>query len=150
MVTLQVKRPARLTVEKSFLIKAAETTLRIISPGREVDVSLILGNDALIKRLNQQYRKVDSTTDVLSFLSGEVDPDSGAEYLGDVIISLPRAKDQANSESHTLADELQLLVVHGVLHLLGYDHQKPADKKLMQAAQDTIMKELGVEIGITL
>jgi probable rRNA maturation factor len=150
MVTIQVKRPVRLPIDKLILLAAAQATLEFVRPGQQPDVSLVVGNDALLQSLNRQYRGVDTSTDVLSFPSGEIDPDTARVYLGDVIISLTRAQDQAISAGHSLADELQLLVVHGVLHLLGYDHEKPADKKQMQAAQDKILKSLGLGLTITL
>ncbi len=105
-----------------------------------------MGNDAFLQRLNLKYRNVDSTTDVLSFPSGEIDPDTQAYYLGDIVISLARAQEQSSSEGHALVDELQLLVVHGTLHLLGYDHMETADKVKMQAAQDVILQKLGLKL----
>jgi probable rRNA maturation factor len=150
MITLQVKRPIRLAVNRSILLNAAQLTMQLLAPNRAADVSIVIGNDVLVKKLNRQYRGVDSTTDVLSFPVGDIDPDTSDEYLGDVVISLPRAQDQAAAEGHPLADELQLLVVHGVLHLLGYDHIKTAEKKQMQAAQDKVMHSLGVEFDISL
>ena len=67
-------------------------------------------------------------------------------YLGDVVISLPRAQEQASVEGHPIEDELQLLVVHGILHLLGYDHEESMDKKRMRVKQDRILKQLGLAI----
>ncbi len=150
MVTLQVKRSVRLPLDKSLLVIAAETTLNLASHIRHADVGIVIGNDALLKKLNHRFRGVDATTDVLSFASSEIDPDTRDEYLGDVIISLARAEDQALTEGHPLADELQLLVVHGVLHLLGYDHQAPGDMESMQAAQDKILSALDVNIALNL
>jgi probable rRNA maturation factor len=69
-------------------------------------------------------------------------------YLGDVVISYPRAKEQAVSAGHLVADELLLLVVHGVLHLLGYDHAAPGEKRKMWAAQTDILRQLGVQVKI--
>ncbi len=148
MVTLQVKRSVKLPLDKTILVRAAEATLTLASP--DSGVSIVVGNDVLLKKFNRQYRGLDDTTDVLSFPSGEIDPDTRREYLGDVIISLPRAQAQAVSEGHPLADELQLLVVHGVLHLLGYDHLDPGDKPRMQAAQNKILLALGVDLVINL
>ncbi len=148
MVTLQVKRSVKLPLDNSLLVRAAEATLDIATPDSEV--SIVVGNDVLLKQLNRKYRGLDTTTDVLSFPSGEIDPDTHQEYLGDVIISLPRAEAQAVTEGHPLADELQLLVVHGVLHLLGYDHLDPVDKVRMQAAQNKILSALGIDLVINL
>ena len=146
MVTIQVKRSVRLPVEKSILQRAAQMTMDFTNTIKNSDASIVVGNDALLQRLNLKYRNVDSTTDVLSFPSGEIDPDTQAYYLGDIVISLTRAQEQSSSEGHTLVDELQLLVVHGTLHLLGYDHMETADKVKMQAAQDVILQKLGLKL----
>ena len=150
MVSLQVKRPVRLTVDKSILLQAAQQTLELTGVGLQLDLGIVFADDILVRKLNRQYRGVDDTTDVLSFQAGEVDPDTSDLYLGDVIISLPRAEYQANAGRHPLAAELQLLVVHGVLHLLGYDHAIAAEKKKMQAIQDKILAALGLGINIRL
>jgi probable rRNA maturation factor len=150
MVTIQVKRNVKLPVEKSILILAAQKALDMATVADKSDLGIVIGNDILLRQLNLKYRDVDSSTDVLSFPSGEVDPDTSDLYLGDVVISLPRAQFQASAEGHPVADELQLLVVHGTLHLLGYDHEDTKDKKLMQAAQDNILEQLGLNLSITL
>jgi probable rRNA maturation factor len=146
MVNLQVKHNVMLPMDRSILRRAAELTLEFTQKNKQSGLTIVIGNDALIQKLNQQYRQVDAPTDVLSFPSGEVDSDTGDLYLGDVIISLPRAQEQAFTQGHPLADELQLLVVHGTLHLLGYDHAKVVDKKEMQDTQDKIMSQLGINI----
>lgn len=146
MINLQVKRTVKLPVDKSILLHAAQLTLDLenTSPGSEM--SVVIGDDSLLKRLNYKFRQLNTTTDVLSFPSSEPDPDTNLIYLGDVVISLPRAQEQANSDGHPLVDELQLLVVHGTLHLIGYDHLERTDKKKMQAAQDIVLTQLGVSL----
>jgi probable rRNA maturation factor len=146
MVTIQVKRSVRLPVEKSILLWAARITLELTGSGDNSDLSIVIGNDALLQGLNLKYRHTDAPTDVLSFPSGEVDPDTSTLYLGDVVISLPRAQEQASAEGHPLAEELQLLVIHGTLHLLGYDHEETTDKQKMQVIQDAILKNLGLSL----
>ena len=146
MVTIQVKRSVRLSVDKSILLRAAQLTVDVNNPNNKSELSIVIGNDALLHSLNLKYRNVDSTTDVLSFPSGEVDPDTQAYYLGDIVISLPRAQEQATTEGHPLVDEMQLLIVHGTLHLLGYDHMESAEKVRMQAAQDNILRQLGLKL----
>ena len=79
--------------------------------------------------LNKIYRGIDETTDVLSFNNEYVDLDSGVEYLGDIFISYPKTKEQAEIEGHRADQELELLIVHGFLHLLGYDHDEKSKKK---------------------
>jgi len=150
MFTIQVKRNIKLPVEKSILIQAAQKVLEFAKIADKSDLVIVIGNDTLLHRLNLKYRQVDTPTDVLSFPSGEVDPDTSDIYLGDVVISLPRAQSQATSEGHPIAEELQLLVVHGTLHLLGYDHAQAKEKKLMQVAQDKILSQLGLKPSITL
>jgi probable rRNA maturation factor len=147
MITIQIKRNIRLPVNKSILVHAAQLALEMTETDNKSDLSIIIGNDALLHQLNLKYRQVDSATDVLSFPSGEVDPDTSDLYLGDIVISLPRAEEQASTEGHSLADELQLLVVHGTLHLLGHDHAEVKDKKMMQLAQDHILKQLGLNLS---
>ncbi|NJD57854.1 MAG: rRNA maturation RNase YbeY, partial [Anaerolineae bacterium] len=144
MVTLQVKRNIRLLVEKSKLLQAAQLTLDMAELAQKAELGIVIGNDEFIRSLNKKYRQVDAPTDVLSFTAGEVDPDTSDLYLGDVVLSLPRAQEQANTGGHLLVEELQLLVVHGSLHLLGYDHVEASEKNKMQAAQDKILGELGV------
>ena len=150
MITIQVKPSVKLLVDKSILVKAAQVTLGLTDHLNKTDVSIVVGNDILLHKLNHQYRGVDATTDVLSFPSGEIDPDTSDLYLGDVVISLPQAEQQAATENHPLQDELQLLVVHGVLHLLGYDHLKSTDKQRMQTIQDRALKALDVRLDMRL
>jgi probable rRNA maturation factor len=150
MVSIQVKRNIKFHAEKTSLIQAAQKVLEFAKVGEKSDLGIVIGNDALLHRLNLKYRQVDSPTDVLSFPSGEVDPDTSELYLGDIVISLPQAELHASTEGHPLVDELQLLVVHGALHLLGYDHVDAKDKKMMQAAQDNILHQLELNLSIKL
>ena len=147
MVTIQIKRNIRLTVDKSIILQAAQVVLERTHADDKSDLGIVIGNDALLHQLNLKYRQMDSATDVLSFPTHEVDPDTSDLYLGDIVISLPRAQDQASTEGHSLSDELQLLVVHGTLHLLGYDHVEIKDKKKMQDAQDSILDQLGLNLS---
>jgi len=146
MINLRVKRTVRLPVEKSILLRAAQLTLDNGSNTSSSDVSIVIGDDTLLKQLNRKYRNIQATTDVLSFPSNELDPDTQSVYLGDVVISLPQANEQATHGGHLLSEELQLLVVHGTLHLMGYDHLDRADKKKMQDLQNKILYQLGVKL----
>jgi probable rRNA maturation factor len=137
-------------MDKSILLRAAQVVLKLTKSAEKSDLGIVIGNDALLHQLNLKYRQADSPTDVLSFPSGEVDPETSDIYLGDIVISLPRAQDQASSDGHPLVDELQLLVVHGALHLLGYDHAEIKDRKKMQVAQDDILSQLGLNLSNTL
>jgi probable rRNA maturation factor len=113
------------------------------------DLTILLSDDAQVRELNRQYLGIDAPTDVLSFPAGEADPDTGVTYLGDVIISVPQAVAQARAAGHGLEAEVQLLVVHGVLHLLGHDHAQPEGRGRMWAAQADVLSQLGLrDMGI--
>ncbi len=137
-------------MDKAIIINAAQLTLDLENVTKESSLSVVIADDAFLEKNNQKYRGINATTDVLSFPSNEYDPDTHVIYLGDVLISLPRAEYQAVAGGHSLVDELQLLVVHGTLHLLGYDHMGGADKIKMQTAQDSILTLLGVSLKIKL
>ena len=108
------------------------------------DLSIVLTDDAQLQQLNREYLGVDAPTDVLSFPASETDPESGTAYLGDILISVPRAREQAGAAGHPVEAEVQLLVVHAVLHLLGHDHAEAADKSRMWAAQAAILEFIGL------
>lgn len=97
-------------------------------------VGLLITDDAELHRLNREFRGKDRPTDVLSFPADPDDPDTG-DYLGDIAISLQRAEAQAPRYSASLEEELARLVVHGLLHLLGYDHHTPSDGRRMKARE---------------
>ena len=115
-----------------------------VSP--DSDLTILVDDDQRIQKLNCEYLSIDAPTDVLAFPAGFTDPDTGHKYLGDVIISFPRAKSQANKRRHPVEAEIQLLVVHGVLHLLGHDHFESEDKEIMWSAQSQILNQLKVQI----
>lgn len=110
------------------------------------ELTIVITNDEQLRDLNRQFLDVDATTDVLSFPANELDPDSGQNYLGDVLISYPQALKQANQAGHNVVEELCLLTVHGVLHLLGYDHVEQGQKAEMWAVQAEILEALGCSI----
>ena len=108
------------------------------------DLTLVFTDDTQLQNLNRDYLGIDAPTDVLSFPASEKDPDTGASYLGDILISIPRAIAQAQAAGQLLEAEVQLLVVHGVLHLLGHDHAEAGEKSRMWAAQDEILQNIGL------
>lgn len=123
--------------------EAVETALRLTHQPSDADLTILITDDSAIRRLNRDFMGKDAPTDVLSFPAGERDPESGKLYLGDIVISYPRAQEQASQGGHAVAHEMQLLSVHGLLHLLGYDHLTPGDKRRMWEQQAAILKEIG-------
>jgi probable rRNA maturation factor len=139
-----------ITIESEFSIpddlleRAAQVVLQHESQSLDVDLSIVLTDNARLHELNLNYLGVDAPTDVLSFPASETDPETGARYLGDILISIPRAQEQADAAGHPLESEVQLLIVHGMLHLLGYDHAEPDEKDRMWKAQGEILESLGL------
>ena len=129
---------------ENLLERAASTALEHESRSLDSELSIILTNDARLHELNLNYLAVDAPTDVLSFPASETDPETGAPYIGDILISIPRAQAQAGAAGHPLESEVQLLVVHGVLHLLGHDHADTEEKARMWRAQSEILERLGL------
>jgi len=129
-------------VSTRSLKQAAQTTLKHQSA--RGDLTVVLADDARLKKLNHDYLGIDAATDVLSFPASEADPETGTRYLGDILISIPRAEEQAGLAGHPLESEVQLLVIHGVLHLLGYDHAGSTEKAKMWKAQAEILESLGL------
>lgn len=129
---------------ENLLEAAAHAALEHEAESSDAELSIILTDDARLHELNLNYLKVDAPTDVLSFPASETDPETGARYIGDILISIPRAQSQARAAGHPLEAEVQLLVVHGVLHLLGHDHARAKEKARMWKAQAAILKQLGL------
>lgn len=126
----------------------ASTTFKMlnVTTNYEIDVSLV--DDETIHEINRDYRKVDRVTDVISFaFNDDKDPANVIlnpevpRMLGEILICLPQAKRQAEQIGNTLQRELSFLFVHGLLHLLGYDHMKPEDEAVMFPLQDKILEE---------
>jgi probable rRNA maturation factor len=129
---------------EELLERAARAALVHESQALDSELSIVLTNEARLHELNLNYLGIDAPTDVLSFPASEIDPETGARYIGDILISIPRAQTQADAAGHPLESEVQLLVVHGVLHLLGHDHAQEEDKARMWRAQAGILAELGL------
>jgi probable rRNA maturation factor len=123
----------------------AEAALRL--EGRAGELALVITGDRGIRDLNRDFLGIDAPTDVLAFPTQEeggpfvAAPEAGG-YLGDVIVSYPRAEAQAQDQGHPIEQELDLLIVHGILHLLGYDHATSEDKTAMWARQDAILDSI--------
>ncbi|MDF1499171.1 MAG: rRNA maturation RNase YbeY [Anaerolineales bacterium] len=124
----------------------AETTLAHAS-AESGSLTIVLTDKGTIRELNRVYAGDDHATDVLSFVDGTILPENDRRYFGDVIIAVDVAREQAESAGHSLQSELNLLVVHGVLHLLGHDHSGPEEKRAMWSAQQEVLHDLDVTLG---
>ncbi|EHG20509.1 hypothetical protein HMPREF9334_01405 [Selenomonas infelix ATCC 43532] len=128
--------------------RAIETVGRLYG-AEDAEVSVTLTDDAHIHELNRIYRAVDRPTDVLSFaLTESEEPEivgaQGHDVLGDLVISLDHVAAQAEEYGHSPLRELSFLTVHGMLHLLGYDHMEEAERQEMEEEQRHVMEELGI------
>ena len=128
----------------SLIERAVQAALTNQKESMDANLSVVLTDNRRIRKLNRDYLGVDAPTDVLSFPASESDPETGARYIGDILISVPYAAKGAKQAGNSLEAELQLLVVHGVLHLLGHDHAKPKEKAKMWKAQAKILESLGL------
>jgi len=153
-MTLQIERQLQVKLTKGEE-KSLEWLDRALFSAAEVEnvqnrsVSVQIVDDQTIQQLNRTYRQIDRPTDVLSFPLWEPDeeimelPDEPIP-LGDIVISMPKARQQATEYGHSLERELGFLGVHGFLHLLGYDHQTSEEEKSMFAKQEAILQRIGL------
>ena len=145
MITIQSKYD----FPSALIERAVQLTLKHQNESPEMYLSVVLTDSRRLRKLNRDYLGIDAPTDVLSFPASEsdgseTDPETGERYLGDILISVPYAAKSARQTGHSLEAELQLLVVHGVLHLLGHDHARPRAKTRMWTAQREILTQLGL------
>ena len=146
MINLQIAAQFINLISDEVLLKTAQTVIDQYSEEQILEITIVIDEDQTIHQLNRDYLGIDAPTDVLSFYAHEFDPDTGNIYLGDVIVSLPRAKAQAEKAGHPLEAEVLLLVIHGTLHLLGFDHDTLDNKSEMWFAQQSILDQIGIEI----
>ena len=142
---------AYLKEEQIKLLEALLTTAARMEELEEGEVSITFVDDQEIQEINKTYRGKDQPTDVLSFPMYEADEEEievvdeeEPLLLGDIIVSIPRAKEQAEEYQHSFERELGFLVVHGFLHLLGYDHESEEDEQKMMTRQEEILSEHGL------
>jgi probable rRNA maturation factor len=147
MVNIEIIPEFRRVFTTAILERAAKAALTH-QAAPEVDLTLVLTGDSQIQALDREFLSEDSPTDVLSFPSSEIDPETGRRYLGDIIISVPRAEAQSIAAGHSLEAELSLLVIHGILHLLGHDHAGAKEKARMWAAQSEVLTQLGISLKL--
>jgi probable rRNA maturation factor len=134
-----------LPTAETLVRQAVSAAWRAAGTGqKQTEISIVLGDDALVRRLNGEYRDQDQATNVLSFPGGDR-TGPGPHLLGDVILAYGTIAREAGEQNKTLDGHLLHLCVHGVLHLLGHDHQKDADAAAMEALETDILAELGID-----
>ncbi len=135
-----------------WLRGVAERVLVAENTGSDVELGLVIATQDRVQQLNRSYRGRDEPTDVLAFSTMEeaeadspafVTPPDGVRHLGEVIISYPQAVIQAEEHQHSVAREVALLIIHGALHLLGYDHEEPEPERQMRAKEMELLS--GIE-----
>lgn len=136
---------------RKIIRKAINETVKAENFTDKAELSVTLTNNEEIRRLNKQYRNINKETDVLSFPTCEaggkyeINPDNNAYILGDIVISLEKAEEQAEEYGHSIDRELAFLTVHSVLHLLGYDHElSENDEEKMFKRQEEILQQAGL------
>jgi probable rRNA maturation factor len=137
----------KLPRRRALCVSAAEAAFATAKPKltRRTEVSVVLGDDALLRRLNRQWRRIDAATNVLSFPSLDMElPPKAPFLLGDVVVAFETVSREAQEQGKDLADHLRHLVVHGILHLLGYDHDEPGEAEQMEALETRVLARLGV------
>ncbi len=152
-ITIKVD-PEGLEFDEGLRAEIERTVLMMgeLYDAAECEVSITLTDDEHIHELNRKYRGIDRATDVLSFALHESDEpaiifedtESQVDVLGDIVVSVERARAQALEYGHSFRRELIFLIVHGMLHLLGYDHIEEADRLEMEAEQKFVMAELSI------
>lgn len=143
MVRLDYSPEIKITDEiRNIILKSAEKVLSL-EKSDDCEVSIYITNDDEIQELNKTYRNVDAPTDVLAFAMREgEDGELNREILGDVIISISTAEKQAKEFGHSLEIEVALLVAHGILHLLGYEHIDDSQAKIMRQKETSVLESL--------
>ncbi len=146
---IDIDEQFRLVVDEVWMERVVEKALEVGGTEATVELGLVITDDEAVHQLNKKYRGVDEPTDVLSFAFLEDNPDvpfpiapGGLPHLGEIIISYPRAAQQADEMGHALERELALLIVHGVLHVLGYEHLEPEEEGVMKAKEGEILAAL--------
>ncbi|HBV88119.1 rRNA maturation RNase YbeY [Desulfosporosinus sp.] len=134
----------------ALLNQAISVAIELSEGPKEAEVSLMLVDDQRIHTLNREYRGVDRPTDVLSFalqeeMEDEPEIEEEDEMLGDIVISIERARDQAEEYGHSFEREIVYLAVHGTLHLLGFDHEEENGKQEMRTKEEEVMAKLKLE-----
>lgn len=151
LLQMQANLAAPDAIEPDILEAAAQQALIHQNVSGDAMVSIIIGTDEYLRDLNQQFRGIDAPTDVLSFPAAPLPPeveDVDSGYLGDIAIALPYTARRATQEGHAVIDEVRLLIVHGILHLLGFEHDTPQSQQQMWKVQAEILRALNIALVV--
>jgi probable rRNA maturation factor len=148
-VEISVEEEFRGLVDEGWVRRIVQTVLKAEGVAPPYEVSLVFTDSETVRKLNRDYRNVDEPTDVLAFYllpQKEADdsfalPPDGVTRLGEVIISYPQAVEQAKEQGHSTERELALLIIHGILHLLGYDHEEPEEEAEMRTREKELLEK---------
>jgi len=149
VITNKQKKVKIPTGMRMLVRRCCNAVLKLEKFEGSAEISVTFVDNEEIQKLNLQYREKDAPTDVLSFPLGEngvydTDPTTGAKMLGDVVISMEKAVDQAELYGHSLQREVGYLTAHSVLHLLGYDHETGLERVHMREKEELVMDQLGL------
>ena len=142
MTSIHIKNQLRRQVLRQSSLRTLIKQILHAARARDAELSVVLVGDRRMRQLNRQYRKVDRSTDVLAFAMRE-GPRPSSSLLGDVVISWDTAVRQASTAGHSVDHELVILLIHGVLHLLGYDHERgDREARRMQRKEHSVFQSL--------
>ena len=144
---LLIKNFTKQKLDKRHLNKIAERTLEVSKAQKPTEISLVIVGEKRIRSLNKRFRGIDKVTDVLSFGDEEteigfVSPPNDILYLGEIFICQTRAKKQAEEKKHSMKKEMTILFIHGILHLLGYDHKGDYKDSKMKNIEEKVLMAL--------
>jgi probable rRNA maturation factor len=155
-INILIEEGIEVEPDAEWLQKIVEKVLLAENMPSSVEISLVITGQERMQELNREYRGKDRPTDVLSFSMLEekeeeepttfIGPPDGQLHLGEVIISYPQALIQAREQGHSIKKEMAALIVHGVLHILGYDHEKSEMKPAMTAKEKEVLEEVEKEL----
>jgi probable rRNA maturation factor len=150
-ININIKSEFSSELDEQWLNDMVTAILKVLSLSNKVELGVVITDNETVRQLNRDYRDLDEYTDVLSFhmhnSSTEiqfVSPPDDINHLGDVIISYPQTVKQASEQGHHPNDELLILIIHGILHLFGYDHELREEEVIMQTKANEIRKKIVV------
>jgi probable rRNA maturation factor len=150
-ISIKIDPALRMALKPYALKKIVRKILETVNIDGIVELSIVFTDNENIQNLNRQYRNIDSPTDVLAFqmyrseqggTTAFITPPDSINHLGEVIISYPQAAIQAKEYRHSTRHEIKLLMIHGILHLLGYNHEIPDEEAAMRMKEEEILQKL--------